>query len=401
MPLATVDHPFTLETDVRIAYVTETYPPELNGVALTVERTVRLLRERGHELQVIRPRQAHEPHAGDDDGEMRTLGCALPMYPEIRMGLASGANLRERFVRSRTQLVHVATEGPLGWAALRAAKAQGLPVTSDFRTKFHACSRHYGLGWLSPVIHDYLRRFHNQGLRTFVPTEAVRSQLAAGGFERLAVVGRGVDTRLFSPKKRSRALRDGWGAQEGPVLLYVGRLATEKNVELALCAFEAVRLRMPHAAMVVVGDGPQRKRLQAEFPAAVFTGVLRGEELAAHYASADLFLYPSLAGTFGNVTLEALASGLPVVAFDSGAAAEHIDDCDNGLLAPPGDAKTFIASVCSLAWQHHHLGAVRARARHAALKASWDDVLSRLELQLLDAASVRTGSQPAGAALAA
>ena len=385
---------------MRIAYVTETYPPELNGVALSVERTVSLLRDRGHELQLIRPRQANERHAGDGD-EMRTLGCALPMYPELRVGLASAATLRERFARTRPQLVHVATEGPLGWAALRAAKALGVPVTSDFRAELHAYSRHCGLGWLSPVIHDYLRRFHNHGLRTFVPTEGERARLAASGFERLAVVGRGVDTQLYCPKKRSRALRDAWGAQEGPVLLYVGRLAAEKNVELALCAFEAVRLRMPHAAMVVVGDGPLRRRLESEYPAAIFTGALRGEELAAHYASADLFLLPGMADTFGNVTLEALACGLPVVAFDGSAVAEHIDDCDNGLLAPPGDEKTFIASVCSLAWQHRHLGAVRARARHAALKSRWCDVMANLEAQMMAVASTSASRPAAGAAIVA
>lgn len=387
---------------MRIAYVTETYPPELNGVSLTVERTVRTLRQRGHEVQLVRPRQRGEGPL-DEPHEWRTGGCPIPMYPDLRLGLASAGACAKRFARTQPELVHVATEGPLGLAALRAARSLGLPVTSDFRTNFHQYSRYYGLGWLAPVVHDYLRRFHNRAQLTFVPTQAVRGALAAAGFERLEVVGRGVDTTMFSPARRSPELRHQWGAGEGPVLLYVGRVAAEKNVTLALCAFEAVRLRMPSARMVVVGDGPMRRKLQAEFPAAHFAGVQRGADLARHYASADLFLFPSLSDTFGNVTLEALASGLPVVAFDTAAAADHVADCDSGLLAPVGDEQAFIASTCSLAWQHRHLAAVRRHARSAAERAQWSEVLGRFEAHLVDTLS-RHGKPVAvapGAAVAA
>lgn len=383
---------------MRIAFVTETYPPELNGVSLTVARTVGHLRQRGHALELIRPRQAGEAPLASD-AELRTLGCPIPMYPELRIGLAAGSGLRKRFERTRPQLVHIATEGPLGWAALRAARALQLPVTSDFRTNFHLYSRYYGFGWLSPLVQGVLRSFHNRGDLSFVPTEAVRKELAAAGFEHLEVVGRGVDTTLFDPAKRSAALREQWGAGDGPVLLYVGRLAAEKNVALALCAFEAVRLRRPSAVMVVVGDGPLRRRLEAEFPDARFVGVQRGEALAQHYASADLFLFPSLSETFGNVTLEALASGLPVVAFNTAAAADHVDDCGNGLLAPVGDDKAFIASVCSLAWQVRHLGSVRAAARQAALKARWPEVLARFEAQLAATLSAHAARSATGVPL--
>jgi len=385
---------------LRIAYVTETYPPEVNGVSLTVARTVRYLRSRGHEVDLIRPRQPGEA-ALDDATELRTMGCPIPMYPDLRIGLASAATLKQRFERTQPELVHSATEGPLGWSALRAAQALSLPLTTDFRTNFHEYSRYYGLGWFQPVVLDYLRRFHNQAQRSFVPTHALRQRLREQGFERLDVVGRGVDTVLFSPEKRSQALRDELGASDGPILLYVGRLAAEKNVALALCAFDAVRLRMPDATMVVVGEGPLRKKLEAEFPAARFVGAQHGEELARWYASADLFLFPSISETFGNVTLEALASGLPVIAFDTAAAAEHVDDCDNGLLAPVGEEAAFIASVCSLAWQHRHLGAVRARARQAALKANWADVLGQFESLLQQTVQAHAARTVGGVALAA
>jgi glycosyltransferase involved in cell wall biosynthesis len=183
------------------------------------------------------------------------------------------------------------------------------------------------------------------------------------------------------------------------VLLYVGRLAAEKNVGLALCAFDAIRRRMPTAQLGVVGDGPPRMKLMADHPDAQFVGVQRGEALAVHYASADLFLFPSTSETFGNVTLEALASGLPVVAFDMAAASEYVDDCGSGLLARPGDELGFIAAACSIAWQHEQLTAMRGSARASAMRARWDAVLGRFELALAETLyGVQTAS--AGAAVA-
>jgi len=391
---------------VRIAYVTETYPPEVNGVALTVERAVRHLRQRGHAVDLIRPRQRGEP-ALNAAQELRTSGCPIPFYPDLRFGWAAPAGLRRRFAERRPQLVHIATEGPLGWSALRAACALGLPVSSDFRTNFQQYSRYYGLGWIAPLVFDYMRRFHNQARVTFVPTEETRRHMAAAGFERLKVVGRGVDTLHFTPAKRCAMLRRSWGVgdgevgHDGPVLLYVGRLAAEKNVALALCAFDAVRQRLPAARMVVVGDGPLRRKLERDFPAATFVGMQRGEALARHYASADLFLFPSVSETFGNVTLEALACGLPVVAFDTAAAADHVDDCDSGLLPAVGDEHGFVAAVCSLAWHRRQLDAMRAHARHAAQQARWPEVLNAFERHLLEAASLPLPAIERGEVLAA
>jgi glycosyltransferase involved in cell wall biosynthesis len=288
--------------------------------------------------------------------------------------------LSERWARLRPDLVHVATEGPLGWAAVRAARLLGLPVTSDFRTNFDVYSGHYGFGWLSGLVSAYLRHFHNSTDRTLVPTSAVRAALEHKGYHRLDVIGRGVDCRQFSPARRSDALRAEWGAVDGaPVLLYVGRLASEKNVPLAFRAFEAVRARVPLARMVVVGEGPLRARLQRETPDAVFVGPQTGAALAEHYASADIFLFPSTTETFGNVTLEALASGLLVVAFRSGAAAVHIEDCTSGVLVDSGDNQGFVAAACALAQQFRWLNPMRQSARDAALLASWDTVLGRFE----------------------
>jgi glycosyltransferase involved in cell wall biosynthesis len=369
---------------MRIVYVTETWPPELNGVSLTVERTVRFLRARGHLVELIRPRQPGEPRLDASD-ELRTAGCVIPMYPDLRFGLALPGRFVRRFRERRPDLVHLATPGPMPWAALAAARTLGLATTSDFRTNFHQYTRHYGVGLLAGPALGLMRRFHNLTDRTFVPTQAVRRELAAAGFHRLTVVGRGVDTARFAPAARSTALRAHWQAgPETPVLLAVGRVAAEKNIELALRAFERARRDRPDLRMIVVGDGPARQRLAAAHPAATFVGARRGAELAAHYASADAFLFPSLSDTFGNVVMEALASGLPVVAFDCAAAAEHVGDGTSGRLVAPGDEPGFIAAVASLAVDPARLQPLRDAAVAAARRATWDEVLERFEARLQD-----------------
>lgn len=369
---------------MRIAYVTETWPPELNGVSLTVERTVRFLRARGHLVELIRPRQPGEAQLDASD-EFRTAGCVIPMYPDLRFGLARPATLRQRFQQSRPDLVHIATPGPLAWAALIAAGSLGIATTSDFRTNFHQYSQHYGLGFLAGPVLGLLRRFHNLTQRTFVPTQALRRELTRGGFQHLSVVGRGVDTSRFTPAARSVALRESWQAGEDtPVFLAVGRIAAEKNVELALRAFESARRHRPDLRMVVVGDGPQRERLALAHPAARFVGAKRGDELATYYASADAFLFPSLSDTFGNVVMEAIASGLPVVAFDCAAAAEHVVDGLSGRIALPGDEAGFIAEAALLAVDPATLRPMRDAAVNAARRATWDEVLERFESRLQD-----------------
>ncbi len=198
---------------MRLAYVTETFPPEINGVALTAERFVSGLRARGHAVDLVRPKQKSEPNL-NAESELRSPGVPIPMYRDLRFGLPIVSKLAKRWRNARPDLVHVATEGPLGWAAIRAARANGLPVTSDFRTNFDLYSEHYGFGWLRGVVGGYLKHFHNSTDRTFVPTSAVSSALTQQGYERTEVVGRGVDTEMFSPSHASAELRASWGAAE-------------------------------------------------------------------------------------------------------------------------------------------------------------------------------------------
>ncbi|WP_043795786.1 glycosyltransferase family 1 protein [Rhodanobacter sp. OR87] len=352
---------------MRIGIVSETYPPEINGVALTVHSLAAGLAARGHNIDLIRPRQPqpHGDEAGIDVLELR--GGALPRYPGLRFGLPAGHTLRRHWSRQRPDAVYVATEGPLGWSAMRAARQLGIPLSSGFHTRFDSYASHYGVGLLTPLVRGYLRRFHQRAIATLVPTDALAQELHAMGITNARLLRRAVDTQLFHPNRRDMALRADWGVDAAtPVVLYVGRIAPEKNLELAVRAFRAIQRQVPQARYVWVGDGPARGALQAAHPDFIFAGVQGGEALARHYASADLFPFPSLSETFGNVIIEALAAGLPVVAYAEGAAREHLVDGVNGCRIASGDEAAFIDASVRLASNPaliRHMG----RAAHAGV----------------------------------
>lgn len=380
-----VDNYRAARKSLRIAFVSETYPPEVNGVAMTVARIVDGMHARNHDVQLIRPRQPRTDDAGRyaryDEVLMRSL--PIPRYPDLRMGMPSKRALVKLWSLHRPDVVHIATEGALGWSALQAALHMKLPVCSDFRTNFHAYSTHYGLGWLRKPILAYLRKFHNLGRCTMVPTDALQRELQAEGFHNLTVVTRGVDTRQFHPSRRSTTLREQWGvAPDDLVAAYVGRLAQEKNLDTLVAAFDGIHQQDPRSRLLVVGDGPQRAELQARCPAAIFAGHRHGEDLAVHYASADLFLFPSLTETFGNVTNEAMASGLPVVAFDYAAAAQLIRTGHNGILVPVGDSAAFVLAARAVALDTTLRQRLGAAVRGSSQALDWSAIVEQFEAVL-------------------
>ena len=262
----------------------------------------------------------------------------------------------------------------------------GASIAGRIRTNFHSYSRHYRLGWLQPVVLRYLRWFHNRTRGTLTPSLDLRDRLQGLGFRNVSVVGRGVDADLFNPQRRSADLRRKWGAApDDPMALYVGRVAPEKNIELAITAFRAIQRRNAATKLVIVGDGPLRTRLQRKHPDLNFEGLRRDEQLAACYASADVFLFPSETETFGNVVLEAMASGLAVVAYDYAAA---------GMRVPYADA--FVAAAVRLAQDASLRDRVRQPARAHAAAQNWPAVVDRFAALLTDMSNP-PGRRPAAA----
>jgi glycosyltransferase involved in cell wall biosynthesis len=368
---------------MRIGIISETYPPEINGVSLTVHGLATGLAHRGHTIDMIRPRQ-HVSHV-DEPGihALETRGAALPRYPGLRFGLPAPRTLRKRWTEQRPDVIYVATEGPLGRSAVKTAVRLGIPVATGFHTRFDTYANHYGVGFLTPVVHGYLRRFHCRANITLVPTDALAAELAAMGVDHARLLRRAVDTKLFHPSKRDNSLRESWGVDaDTPVVLYVGRIAPEKNLDLAVSTFRAIQQKAPNARYVWVGDGPARAALQAAHPDFLFVGMKRDENLAAHYASADLFPFPSLSETFGNVILEALAAGLPVVAYNEGAAREHLLDGVNGFRIESGNAEAFTTAAVTLG---SNIGLIRQMGTAAVAsveRLSPEAVIREFESQL-------------------
>lgn len=382
---------------LHIAIVTETYPPEVNGVAMTAGRMVQGLLARGHRIDLIRPRQhkADMAAAGNGLQELLVRGLGLPRYPGLKFGLPAGGKLGKRWQCQRPDLVVAVTEGPLGGSALKAARKLGIPTLSEFHTNFHSYSEHYGFGWLERSVMAYLRRFHNQNLATLVPTEAICERLCAQGFANLRVVARGVDTALYGPHRRSMALRQSWGAGEATqVVAYVGRIAPEKNLPLVLGAFEAMQNIRPDSKLVWVGDGPARAQLQASHPEQIFAGMRRAEDLACHYASADVFLFPSTTETYGNVTVEAMASGLGVIAYDYAAAHNHIRHHESGLLAPFDDDREFVEHARYAASYPSVMREMGRSAHQTATGLGWDAIIQRFEQVVAEALASKGEKQP-------
>lgn len=380
---------------MRIAIVTETYPPEINGVALTVHNLVTELTALGHRVDLTRPRQPGESTVGDTDGQAprvhHVAGASLPRYPGLRFGWPAPRSLRATWQESGIEAVYVATEGPLGWSAVRQARRLGLPVFTGFHTRFDDFVTHYGARLLVPLAQAWLRRFHNAATATLVPTTALRDELRARGFERVEQLRRGVDTRLFHPSRRDPELRQSLGVSGNELLvIHVGRFAAEKNLGLAIRAFREIERHHPGAKFVWVGDGPMRSELAARHPDFLFVGMKRGVDLARHFASGDLFLFPSLTETYGNVTVEALASGVPTVAFDYGAAHEHICHGHNGAVAPVDQPDRFVEAAVQLAASPSLRRGISIRARETMAPLSQRAVAEQL-VHLMQGAACAKG----------
>ncbi len=364
---------------MRFEIVTDTYAPDINGVAMTLGRLVKGLKQRGHYVYV------HHT-VGECASGASLPSVSLPGYEQVRVGLPGRLKFLRRWRKKRPDAIYVATESLLGLSAIRAAKTLSIPVVAGFHTNFDQYVRNYRMEKLSELALSYLRKVHNLADLTFAPTRDVVDRLVEEGFHHVKKLGRGVDTELFSPSKRSEALRRTWGVEkDSPVLLMVGRVAPEKNLELGIEAFYQLQKQIPSARCVIVGDGPDLEKLKAEHPKVIFTGPKVEEELAQHYASCEILLFPSETETFGNVLMEGLASGLATVSYDYAASRTHLEDGVSGLKAELGDEQGFISATLKLedVSLRHHL------AENGALvvkELSWEQVVTTFESELSELA---------------
>lgn len=355
---------------------------------MTLSRISDGLRECGHKVTIVRPRQSSEARHATYIDETIVPGLPLPGYDGLRFGLPCRSQLRRIWSKHKPDIIYVATEGPLGQSAIRAAEDLSIAATSGFHTNFHEYMKHYKLPILEKMVGGFLRKTHNRTLRTFAPSKDVIARLDDMGIKGTRLLSRGVDTTLFAPHKRDVKLRQRWGISEHSqtiAAIFVSRLAAEKNIPLAAEAFEAIRKERPDTACIFVGDGPERSKLEKQYPDFIFAGMQKGEDLARHYASGDLFVFPSITETFGNVVTEAMASGLVTVAYDYAAPQQFIRNGENGFVAAYDKKMAYLSSIRQAIQQTADWPSIRTEARKTAESLGWSSVIENFIQDLKEA----------------
>lgn len=393
---------------MRVVYCTDTYPPQINGVSIVTALSVAGLARRGWECAVAAPRYPAEAHASIGRGPSPAGGAtellslpsvAVPRYPELRLAISGRGAVRRLIDRFRPDLVHCETELTLGRFGRHAAAAAGLPVVSSYHTNFGQYAEAYGIPWLLRAVTGYLTAFHQRSARVYTPSAVARRELLSLGLEEVEVWGRGVDSELFHPRRRSQALRAELGMGSRFTLVYVGRLAPEKRVDVIIHAFRLAGAVVPRGVMhlIIAGTGPCEAQLRTAAPPDVtFLGFLdREDRLPDLYANCDAFVFASVTETLGLVVLEAMASGLPVIAAPEGGVRDHLRDGFNGLAYPAGDAAALARAMILLANEWELTRRLARNARHTAEGLSWEGELDRLDASYREVCG-RGAASPSG-----
>ena len=348
---------------MHIEFITDTYPPDVNGAAKTLKHLVTCLRKAGHKVTLI------GPHA---ESELKIASLRVPKYGWVSLGLIRKCRLKLHWQENRPDVVYVAGEAFLGSAAMKVASGLGIPVIAGYHTHFDQYAENWKLKFLAKPATRYLQKFHKRATATVVPSPSVMQDLGNQGFKHLHVIGRGVDVELFHPSKRSEKQRAEWGADsETPVAIFVSRVSPEKNLGTLAKAFKKMQEVEPRTRCVVVGEGPSFGRFERENPNVICYRFKHGEELAQIYASADILVFPSMTETFGNTVTEALASGLVVVAFDYAAAQMHIEHQVNGFLVKFGNEEAFL-EMCLRSLEFAFDRTLRDSAKQGMSTVTWE-----------------------------
>ena len=377
---------------LRLALFSDTYAPQVNGVARTLERLVGAVRARGGDARVF---TTSDPDATPDGSVRRAASVPFWAYPQLRIAAPVGGGAGRDLRAWRPTLIHAATPFGMGLAGRRAARRLGVPFVSSYHTHFSAYVRFYRLGLLERPTWSFMRWFHNGGERTFCPSKAIAAELEEHGFNGIRIWPRGIDTARFNPRFRSAALRERLGATPDTVIVaYVGRIAPEKGLDVALDAMRTVMAAEPRRTLfALAGDGPYEAHCKATAPpGTVFMGRIVGDDLSEFYASADLFVFPSVTDTFGNVLLEAMASGLAVVGAEYGTTTELLAE-GRGITFPSGDAAAMAQRILELVRAPDARAMLSRRSREYTERASWDAIFDELISEYM---AVQGASGPRG-----
>lgn len=359
---------------MRVAYFTESLYPHVDGVSRTLARLFDSLLANGVEFLVFSP---FVPTAEVDwsDRVRPVPFVRFPPYPDYRVSLPYTRGLRADLESFAPDLVHVVSPTPLAWRAQKLARRQGVPVVASFHTHFVAYFRYYGVRRLEPLGWRMLRAFYRECARVYAPSESIRRELNRNGVERVEIWSRGIDLSGFSPERRDPAtIAQVTGGSGAPILLLVSRLVKEKDLADLVEVDRILRRRGVAYELVLVGDGPMRHTLEAALPEGHFAGHQSGADLARWYASGDVFIFPSTTETLGNVVLEALASGLPVIVTDRGGPQDLVTEGENGFVVGANDAVAMADAAQKLLENADLRQRMSTAARASASSRAWDEI---------------------------
>lgn len=365
--------------ELRVALITGSYNYIRDGIALTLNRMVEYLEAHGVRVLVVAPtaKTADFPHKGT---LFSVPSIPLPARPEYRLALGLSGRARQELETFQPDIMHIAVPDLLGYRALRFGQRKKLPIVASYHTRYENYLTYYGLGALRRPVSAYLKWFYGSCRELYAPSASMAEILKAEGITtEIRLWGRGVDTENFHPKKRSSAWRAKYGiADDELVICFVSRLVREKNLDTLVDVLEGLRRRNVRHRSVIVGDGPDRNVLEQKLPNSIFTGFLVGDELVRAYASSDIFLFPSETETFGNVTLEAMASGLVTVCADASGSRSLVVPEVTGFLAEPNRSQEFVEHIQRLANDTALRDRMRLAARERSLEFSWDSAMAKL-----------------------
>ncbi len=361
---------------MRIAYFTETLPPFIDGVTHTLSHLKKSLSDEGHEFIFLSP---IVPGTDGWVGKVsQVISVPVPVYTKYRMGLPAFHDIKATLDKFKPDLVHNVSPFFMGMAAYNYAREHGIPAVNSYHTRFVSYLKYYRLGGMEPFGWFYLRKFYNRGARTFVPSVATMNELGGHGFQKLALWQRGIDNTKFSPLFADRRLHDRWSPDGNPVALFAGRLVKEKDIYTLIRAYRILKGKKIDYKLVFVGAGPLKEELLRELPDAIMAGFLTGEDLSRAYATADIFVFPSTTESFGNVVLEAEASGLPCVVAAEGGVMDLVEDGATGFLTRPKDANDLAAKMEQLLTNEILRISMSGRAHKYASQKSWTKVNNAL-----------------------
>lgn len=359
---------------MKVAIFTDTFLPQINGVTNTLDRLTKYFDANGVEYKLFIPQDNRQEIYQNNIYSFLSFDFFL--YPELRFTLPDIFRMKKIIEEFKPDLIHVVTPFNVGMCGLKIAKDMDIPLVASYHTNFSQYLKYYNLQVLDEWLWGFVRWFHNQCLVNYCPSKDTRQNLLKHGINNVEIWGRGIDSKLYNPKNRSETLRERYNINDKLVLLYVGRLAPEKDIHVLIDAFTILNERYKDKIhLIITGSGPVEEELrERKIDNITFTGYLKGTKLAEIYASSDIFVFPSVTETFGNVVLEAMASGLPVVASMEGGVSENLIDGYNGLEALSKNANDYAKKIEKFILNGELLYKIGQNAREHALKQSWDSI---------------------------